>query len=191
MRKKEVEYEDSKENMEPDESIDPENISIQFVKSKDLDEEDTNDSLKSLAGSTLSEVGEETIVDSNTKAEEESEDDTKVVEIEIIRQSIETVEADDEQSEEITTTQLTPPIEQQNTETTAEQPTGLTEEEKIAQTQANYMLPSAFNYNAKTDSPVNNSDTESDIEQKLLNQQCKCEAIKRDPKLKSRTCVIL
>ncbi|KAI6186260.1 hypothetical protein M3Y98_00113500 [Aphelenchoides besseyi] len=175
--------------MEPDDSIDPENISIQFVKSKHLDEEDTNDSLKSLAGSTLSEVGEETAVDANTNAEE-SKDNAELAEVEIIRLSVETVEADDEHSEEITT-EAAPQIEQQNTETAVEQSKGLTDEEKIAQTQANYMLPSAFNYNAKTDSPVNISDTESDVEQKLVNQKCKCEAIKRDPKLKSKACVIL
>lgn len=68
---------------------------------------------------------------------------------------------------------------------------GLTDEQKVAQAQANYLLPTAFqSYKKGSQEAVGDSEAESEAES-INFEHCKCDNIKKDPKMKTKVCTLL
>ncbi|CAD5224266.1 unnamed protein product [Bursaphelenchus okinawaensis] len=170
-------------------------------------DENINDSLKSLAGSTTSTFDSEDDVE-KTEAEEtdKKESDTESIIEEVptdlpevpgldMEGAVEEVEDVNDKTDDILqASDLNSVLNDRDDDhvvnrqaCTPQTDISDSDAQKLADAQANYMLPSAFNYTKKSEAN-SDSDTNSEI---MLNDPCKCENIRRDPKVKTKVCSIL
>ncbi|CAD5232072.1 unnamed protein product [Bursaphelenchus xylophilus] len=180
-------------------------------------DENINDSLKSLAGSTTSTF--DTDEDAAQKTEVEEDPESKEIEIDIGIEPVPTSPEERRNEEEAQTTPLPTdefpeaenksdgglsasdtnpalePAEDENTVTrqayTPQTDISDIDAQKLADAQANYMLPSAFNYTKKPAAENAQSDSDSNSDIVINEQPCKCDNIRKDPKIKTKVCNIL